>query len=263
MSDENPSFSWYYKEWRDEWGGEVGEVKMPARSKATSPRCRSRSRSRRVGEGRKRLGCDESFPKEVVKADIDSRAKKVAYTLVEFWTDLKMIWNFIFECFREKNDQRQNILRKRQLWIKKCKCIMKQWRQETTNRMLRGKSSIPIFQAERNNVRKGEQREVRQYVLRSGYDYTLEVGPRIGPKKTSNSRTAESRMYGGPKLQGGNKSRTSGQIADIPKMTTSSSRWQKVGKRRKASGSEKEARCSLCLATGGHLARCSGCRRIR
>ena len=240
----------------------MGEVKMPARSKATSPRCRSRSRSRRVGEGRKRLGCEESFPKEVVKADIDSRAKKVAYTLVEFWTDLKMIWNFIFECFREKNDQRQNILRKRQLWIKKCKCIMKQWRQETTNRMLRGKSSIPIFQTERNNVRKGEQREMRQYVLRSGYDYTLEVGPRIGPRKTSNLRAAESRMNGGPR---GSKSRTSGQIEDIPKnkMTTSSSRWQKVGKRRKASGSEKEERCSLCLATGGHLARCSGCRRIR
>ena len=242
----------------------MGEVKMPVRSKATSLRCRSRSR-RRIGDGKTRLGCEESFPgpKEVVKADIDSRAKKVAYTLVEFWTDLKMIWNFIFECFREKNDQRQNILRKRQIWIKKCKCIMKQWRQETTNRMLRGKSSIPIFQTERNNVRKGEQREMRQYVLRSGYDYTLEVGPRIGPKKTSNSRTAESRMYGGPKLQGGNKSRTSGQIADIPKMTTSSSRCQKVGKRRKASGSEKEERCSLCLATGGHLARCSGCRRIR
>ena len=256
---------------------EVGEVKRPLRSKASSPRCRSRSRSRKVGEGRKRLGYDESFPggqpKEVLKADIELRTKKVSYTLVEFWTDLKMIWNFIFECFREKNDQRQNILRKRQIWFKKCNCIMEQWRQETTNRrsMLRVKGSIPIAHTERNNERKGEQREARQYVLRSGYDYTLEVGPHPGPKKTSNLTAADPRIYGGPREQEGSKSSkfrnlppTSGQIEDIPKI--SSSRWQKIGKRRKASGSQKEAaepRCSLCLATGGHLARCSGCRRIR
>ena len=228
------------------------------RSKASAPRCR------RVCEGRKRLSYDESYPvsqaKEVLKQDIDSRAKKLPYTLVEFWTDLKMIWNFIFECFREKDCKRQYILRERQMWIKKCNDIMKQWRQETTKRkaMLADQSSNSI-----GPDRKGEQRVARHFVLRYGYDYTLEVGPYASPNEPSNL-TAE------PNEQEGTKTSefrylppSFGQIEDIPKMT---SRWGKIVKKMKTSQRLKEVaglRCSLCLATGGHLARCSGCRKIR
>ena len=245
-----------------------------SRSKASIPRCRSRSKSRRAGEGRRRLGYEENFPggqpKEVLKADIEPRTKKVAYTLVEFWTDLKMIWNFIFECFREKNHRRKNILRKRQIWVKKCKYMMEKWRQETNKRrsMLGGKSTIPIVEAKRNKERKGEEREGRQYVLRSGYDYTLEVGPHAGAKKTAHLTATDGRFYGGSREQGGSKNSkfknlppNYSHIKDIPKMTTSS-RLQKIGKRRKMREAA-EPRCSLCLATGGHLARCSGCRSIR
>ena len=205
---------------------------------------------------------DQSQPKEVLKNDKNTKTEKVAYTLVEFLTDLKIIWNFIFEWFREKNDKRQNILRKRQLWIKKCNCIMEQWKQEITKKRstLKVKSSIPIAR-ERNKERKGKQ---RQYVLKSGYDYTLEVGP----KKTTNLTAADHRSYahGGLREQGGGKSSefrnlpTRSRIEDIPKNTSI-----RLQRRRKMSGSQKELaeRCSLCLATGGHLAKCSGCRRIR
>ena len=229
------------------------------KSKASGPRCR------RVCEGRKKLSYDESYPvsqaKEVLKPDIDSRAKKVPYTLVEFWTDLKMIWNFIFECFREKDYQRQNILRERQIWIKKCNDIMKQWREESTKRkaMLVDQSSISIA-PERNDQRKGEQRVARHFVLRYGYDYTLEVGPSIpsnltgDPNKEEGTKTSEFRHL----------PPTFGQIEGIPKTTCG---WQKIVKKRKTSQSLKEVaeltRCSLCLATGGQLARCGGCRRIR
>ena len=272
----SPSFSWYYKEWRDDCT-EALEVKNSRllRSKVQGARCRSRSRNRRAGEGRKRLGYDESFPassqqKEVAKADIESKTKKVPYTLVEFWTEVKMIWNFIFKWFREKNDRRKNILRNQQLWIKKCNCIMEQWRQETSKRRVQliGKSSISIA-PERNNQRKREQKVARHYVLRPGFDFTLEVCPRPSPNKPHNL-TAGERIHGGPRKKGGSKSSefrylppTPRQTEDIRKMNR---RWQEIGKKGKPSQSQKEAVdpwCSLCLATGGNLARCSGCRRIR
>ena len=245
------------------------------RRKASGPRCRSRSRNRRAGEGRKRLGYDESFPggqsKEVVKADIESKTKKVPYTFAEFWTDVKIIWNFIFERFREKNNQRQHILRKRQLWIKKCNCIMEQWKQDISKRraILIGKSSISIA-PKRYKHGKGEQRVARYYVLRPGFDYTLEVGRHASPNKPPNL-TADPRIHGRPRKQESRKTSefrylppTPRQTEDIRKMN---SRWQKIGKKRKTSEGQKEEKadpwCSLCMATGGNLARCSGCKRIR
>ena len=71
---------------------------------------------------------DERFPdsqaKGVLKesmADANSEpTKRVPYTVIEFWTDLKTIWNFVFECFCEKVYRQENTLRKQKLWIKKC-----------------------------------------------------------------------------------------------------------------------------------------------
>ena len=114
--------------------------------------------------------------------EIEPKTKKLPYTLVEFWSDLEIIWNFIYEAFKEKNLQREIMGKKRQLWIKKCNQILQKWRKETIKKrfLSRDESSLPDAVVERNGHEKYKQ---SFFVLRSGHDYNLEVVPCVDKKR--------------------------------------------------------------------------------
>ena len=105
-----PFFSWYYKEWRDGIP-ELGEVKKPTKSKAgqrgkrevqvSHLKC-SDIPSKKISEAKE--------APSVAMAEIEPRTKKMPYTLVEFWSDLEIIWNFIYEAFKEKKTELEGIV---------------------------------------------------------------------------------------------------------------------------------------------------------
>ena len=225
-----------------------------------------------MGNARRMLDNNERFPDSQTKGvlkesetDANSeKTKRVPYTVIEFWTDLKTIWNFVFECFCEKVYRQENILRKRKLWIKKCNDIMEQWKREISKRKSStiGKNSTSIT-PEKSKNKKGKQGLVtRQYLLRPGYDYTLEVHP-IANKNNPFHSMEKSRDHQGSKETSEFRCLppAHGQIKDLPQTTRI---WkQKKMKMFEGNRHVGELWCSLCLATGGQLARCRGCRRVR
>ena len=111
--------------------------------------------------------------------------------------------------------------------------------------------------------KKGKQGLVtRQYLLRPGYDYTLEVQPMANKNNPFHSME-KSRDHQGSKETSEFRCLppAHGQIRDLPQTTRI---WkQKKMKMFEGNRHVAELWCSLCLATGGQLARCRGCRRVR
>ena len=196
--------------------------------------------------------------------EIEPKKKKMLYTLVENWSDLKIIWNFIYETLKEKYRQRQIMGKKTQLWIKKCNQILQKWRKETIKKrfLSQDESSLPDAVVERNGHKKYKQ---RFFVLRSGHDYNLEVVPRVDKKRRKPNLTESLKRENcchGSKVT--SPSPTLGQIEKIP--PERKGMWHQIGKKKRRTEKGKKAeelRCALCLAGGGHLAKCRGCRRVR
>lgn len=203
-------------------------------------------------------------PPSVAMVEIEPRTKKLPYTLVEFWSDLEIIWNFIYETLKEKNRQRQVMGKKRQLWIKKCNQILQKWRRERIKKrfLSRDEISLPDALVERNGRKKYK---LRFFVLRSGHDYNLEVVPCVDKKRRKPNLTENQKRENcclGPKVT--SPSPSLGQIEKIS--AERKGKWHQIGKKVRRTEKGKEAEevcCALCLAHGGHLARCRGCRRVR
>ena len=191
--------------------------------------------------------------------EIEPKTKKSPYTLVEFWSDLEIIWNFIYETLKEKNRQRQIMGKKRQLWIKKCNQILQKWRKETIKKrfLSRDERLLPDAVVERNGHKKFK---LRFFVLRSGHDYNLEVVPCVDKKRRKPNLTENLNRENCSDV-------TSPPFGHIEKISAErKGKWQQIGKKMRRTEKGKEAeelRCALCLARGGHLARCRGCRRVR
>ena len=200
----------------------------------------------------------------VAMTEIEPKTKKMPYTLVEFWSDLEIIWNFIYETLKEKNRQRQVMGKKRQLWIKKCNQILQKWRRERIKKrfLSRDEISLPDALVERNGRKKYK---LRFFVLRSGHDYNLEVVPCVDKKRRKPNLTENQKRENcclGPKVT--SPSPSLGQIEKIS--AERKGKWHQIGKKVRRTEKGKEAEevcCALCLAHGGHLARCRGCRRVR
>ena len=200
----------------------------------------------------------------VAMTEIEPKTKKMPYTLVEFWSDLEIIWNFIYEALKEKNRQRQIMEKKRQLWIKKCNQFLHKWRKETIQKrfLSRDKSSSPDAAVERNGHKKYK---LRFFVLRSGHDYNLEVVPCVDKNRGNPNLTENLKRENCCK--GFEVTSPTPSLGQIEKISAErKGMWQQIGKRMRRAEKGKEAeevRCALCLARGGHLARCRGCRRVR
>ena len=196
--------------------------------------------------------------------EIEPKTKKSPYTLVEFWSDLEIIWNFIYETLKEKNRQRQIMGKKRQLWIKKCNQILQKWRKETIKKrfLSRDESSLPDAVVERNGHKKYK---LRFFVLRSGHDYNLEVVSCADEKRRKPNQTENLKRENC--CQGSKVTSPTPSLGQIERISAERrGKWQQIGKKMRRTEKGKEAeeqRCALCLARGGHLARCRGCRRVR